>query len=143
MINNAVNVSLYRGTSPPTDEQGEGRKIAGGPLYAEGTVATLVIQAKVTPWSRGAIKDAQKWSLDNRRIGTLIDQAIKHGRFLGSEWCMAKPGGPWAACDAYKVLVSEWNPILHKDQNITYYLKFALSKTGQLLLSASNHPEGT
>ncbi|QTQ33515.1 Uncharacterized protein pbN1_35290 [Aromatoleum bremense] len=36
----------------------------------------------------------------------------------------------------------EWHHAAHKELRITYYLKFAISKTGSMLLSISNHPEG-
>ena len=45
-------------------------------------------------------------------------------------------------CDAYKVTQYEWIENAGKDMPVSYYLKFAISKTGQLLLMASNHPEG-
>ena len=45
-------------------------------------------------------------------------------------------------CDAYKVTHHEWNEQAHKVLPTTWYLKFAIGKTGQLLLMASNHPEG-
>jgi len=34
------------------------------------------------------------------------------------------------------------NDVDRKYLNVSYYLKFAISQTGQLLLMASNHPEG-
>ena len=143
MINNQTNGSLFRGGYPPVAEAGEGRKIAGGPLYSAVTVRDLAERTKVTLWSRGAAKDAQKWSLDIDRVGELICKALSQGCFLGSEWCVQQPNGPWAACDAYSVTVQEWTEATHSLMKVTYYLKFALGKTGQILLSASNHPEGT
>lgn len=46
-------------------------------------------------------------------------------------------------CDAYKVTRKEWIENAGKYIPMTYYLKFAISKTGHILLMASNHPEGT
>ena len=45
-------------------------------------------------------------------------------------------------CDAYSVTRQEWHEHAGKHLNVSYYLKFAISQTGQLLLMASNHPEG-
>jgi hypothetical protein len=142
VINNRIVVSLYRATDPPTNSNDK-RKIEGGPLYAIETLANLATDGKVIPWSNGALDDFQKWSLDNQQLGELICEALKRGRYVDSEWCTDKPGGNWAACDAYVVDVKQWVEHAHKDMYFSYYLKIALSKTGQVLLSASNHPEGT
>jgi hypothetical protein len=72
-----------------------------------------------------------------------IKVALNKGFYTGSEWCKAQPTGPWAACDAYTLSRDEWIEATHSYMHIDYYLKFAISKTGTLLLSASNHPQGT
>lgn len=141
MINNPIVVSMYR-TNPQKCEHDE-RKIYSGPLYATETLYELAAKAKVIPWSKGAIDDFQKWSFDNEELGQLICEALKRGKYIDSEWCINKPGGSWAACDTYLIHVKEWNEYAHKELANAYYLKIALNKTGQLLLSASNHPEGT
>lgn len=142
MINNPINVSLYRGSDPPCCLDAD-RKISGGPLYSVATIAILAQESKVKPWSVGAVADCQKWTLDNERVGELICEAVRNGRYIDSEWCVSKPGGPWAACDSYAVYVKEWISAAHKEMEVRYYLKLAISKTGQLILTASNHPEGT
>lgn len=143
MINNPINVSLYREAPPPDTEDGDGRKISGGPLYSSETISLLASSSKFQFWSNGAITDQRKWSLTVERAAYLVQEALVHGKFRNSEWCLARPGGPWAACDVYLVTTREWIEAAHKEMAITYYLKFAISKTGQMLLSASNHPERT
>ena len=143
VINNPINISLYRGTSPPDTEDGDGRKISDGPLYAPATINSIASNNKFQFWSNGAITDQRKWMLTVEYAAYLVQEAMKHGKFRNSEWCLAKPGGPWAACDVYLVTVKEWIKASNKEMAITYYLKFAISKTGQMLLSASNHPERT
>lgn len=93
-------------------------------------------------WTRGASRDAQKWKFDEQDCAELLVQALKTGQFLDSEWCQQQPQGPWAMCDAYKVTRYEWIEHAGKKMPVSYYLKFAINKTGQLLLMASNHPEG-
>ena len=47
--------------------------------------------------------------------------------------------GPWAACDAYVLVRTEHLPHLRKDMECEYYIKFAIGKTGTVLLLASCH----
>lgn len=102
----------------------------------------LLSATAVNFWSRGAVADQQKWKISAEDAADLVHAALHTGRYLGAEWCVQKPNGPWAACDAYVVSRVEWNPYASKDLTVTYYLKYAISKTGQVLLMASNHPEG-
>ena len=141
MINNRTNVSRYDG-SPPADASDQSRKIAGGPLYPKREVLALLSPTAVNFWSRGAVADQQKWKINAQDARDLVQAALHTGRYLGAEWCVQKADGPWAACDAYVVSRLEWNPHAHKDLTVTYYLKYAISKTGQVLLMASSHPEG-
>ena len=141
MIKNSMNVSRFDGTPPQNDD--EPRSILLGPLYPAFEVESLAESVNVSPWSNGAIKDAQKWCLSNEDIADLIQLAVTKGIYAGSEWCKAQPSGPWAACDVYTVSRLEWSDAAHKNMLYDYYLKFAISKTGTLLLSASNHPQGT
>ena len=140
MINALRNVSAYEG-SPP-DEGGD-RTISGGPLYAPDDLAALAGEDQVTFWSAGAIRDAAKWSLAVPDVAHLVERAVRQGRYRGSEWCIQKPNGPWAACDAYTVTVDEWVEATRRSMPVPYYLKFCIAKTGGVLLLVSNHPEGT
>ncbi len=142
MISRSLNVSHYAGEPPAAADGEPDRAIRGGPLYGKEEVLSLAASGQLRLWSSGAIRDAQKWAFALEDLCGLISLAIQRGRYLKSEWCEQKPNGPWAACDAYRVTRSEWNEAAHKDFELTYYMKFAISKTGQMLLSASNHPEG-
>lgn len=141
VINNRANVSRFSGLLPQSDD--EPREIDSGPLYMMADVQSLAATLRIHFWSRGAVADAQKWSLSIEDVAELIKLAMESGSYKGAEWCKAQPAGPWAACDAYTVSRLEWNQAAHKEMRISYYLKFAISKTGSVLLSASNHPEGT
>ncbi|PYF99755.1 hypothetical protein D893_02568 [Thioalkalivibrio sp. ALE21] len=139
MITGERNVSAYEG-SPPVDEND--RKIADGPLYDRAQVIALVRRKALSLWTRGAAEDAAKWMIDVPDVCRLVEQAVTQGRYIGSEWCIQKPGGPWVASDAYAVTVSEWNAHAQRELDTTWYLKFSISCTGNVLLSVSNHPEG-
>ena len=80
--------------------------------------------------------------MDLPGIATLIASAVQRGTFKCSEWCIRAAKGPWAACDVYTITQFEWNPFAMKELPTRYYVKFAVSNTGQMLLTVSNHPEG-
>lgn len=134
-----INVSRYNGTPPETEKDDRKRKIAGGPLYPADEVLALLANGEgtVTPWP-GCAKDMQKWSLDTRDALELIGLAVRHGKFIASEWCEHGLKGPWAACDAYRVFRHE--EIKYKKMLIEYYIKFAIAKSGILILLISFHP---
>jgi hypothetical protein len=144
MINNGrSNVSQYPGWLPDKVAGGGDRRISDSQIYDTAELLKLAEAENVQLWSNGARLDAAKWSLDISDISKLIVAAMKRGRFLGVEWCESKPGGPWAACEAWVITQREWVAAAGKDMDFTYYLKFAISRTGSILLMASNHPENT
>ena len=139
MISNRPDVSAYQGTPPA---EGDDRTIPGGPLYALGEVQALARSERLAFWSAGAIRDAEKWELDTADAARLVERAVQQGRYQGAQWCIQKPNGPWAACDAYTITVEEWVEAAHRSMPTTYYLKFCIARTGEMLLLVSNHPEG-
>jgi hypothetical protein len=138
VINNRANVSRFEGQVPSCETQ-QCRKIRRGPIYDKDEVILLCEARKIQLWTKGAIVDTQKWELDTDDIAEMIIYAMRRGRFRCSEWCIQKADGPWAACDVYTFTWSK----LNRFGAIGYYLKFAISKTGQMLLTVSIHPEGT
>ena len=144
MINNdQPNVSQFLGPVPEKVAGGGDRRISDAPIYDPDQLLALAQAENVTFWSKGARRDAVKWSLDIPDVSRLVVAALQGGRFLRSEWCQSKAGGPWAACEAWIITQREWVENASKYMDITYYLKFAISRTGRILLMASNHPENT
>lgn len=138
MVNNQLNVSAYQG-EPPV---GSGsRKIPGGPLYAANRVLEVLDKGEESTraWTRKCIGDLQKYALDGKDAVELLTEALQYGRYRDSEWCEQRPGGPWAACDAYTLVRKEWIPYAHKEFQIEYYIKFAIAKTGTVILLVSCH----
>jgi hypothetical protein len=138
MVNTTI-LSRYTGELPIND--GDDRKISGGPLYPIQDVLPILAtgEGAVRAWTEKCIRDMQKWTLEADDLCELIETALKTGRFLGAEWCVQKPNGPWAACDAYRLVRSEWIPNAHRYMDIAYYIKFAVSKTERVLLVVSCH----
>ena len=138
MVNTRI-VSRFTGDLPVSEFN---RKIAAGPLYPEEDVLSLLNSdaESIIAWTQKCISDVQKWSLDDSDLHELVKLAVTGGRFMGSEWCKQKPGGPWAACDAYVVIRSEWVQTARREMDIEYYIKFAVGKTGAILLLISCHP---
>jgi len=140
MVNNKI-VSQYTGELP--HNEGANRKIPGGPLYPAREVRAILEDygdQVVNVWTRKCAQDMQKWALDADDLCQLMKLALTTGRYLDSEWCEQRPNGPWAACDAYLVVRREWIQSAHKDMNIRYYIKFAMNRTGGVLLVVSCHP---
>lgn len=140
MVNNAMNVSAYAGVPPA--ETGDSRNyISGGPLYSVKDVLALldVGEKSTTLWTRQCTNDVQQLALDITGLQQLIREAVTRGHYVNSEWCVQKPTGPWAACDGYRLSREEWVEYAHKEMRYEYYVKFAISKTGKLVLLVSCH----
>lgn len=140
-----VNVCLYTGEEPPDDTSDDvDRKILRTePIYAADTILELAEASRVILWSRGAITEAQKWGFDNDDVCELVMAALRTGKYRESVWCLRGNGSKrtWAACDVYtfsRVEEVSWSA---QRQTMTYYVKLAIGRTGQMLLIASCHPE--
>ena len=137
MVNDKV---VSRFTGVPTREAGG--IIQKAPLYPVDEVLRLLGERGsegVTYWTRDCVRDVRNLVLDPEDVVDLIKHAVNAGRFLNAQWCQQKPEGPWAACDAYSVVRREWIPAAFKDFDIKYYVKFALSRSGKVLLLISCH----
>jgi len=138
MVNNVTNVSAYQGT-PPQD--GANLTISGGPIYSVADVEAALAngESSIVAWTRKCTNDVQSLSLDADDLAELVRLAIHSGQFKGSQWCKQRPSGPWAACDAYRLNRLEWAEYANKEMHFSYYIKFALSKTGAIVLLVSCH----
>lgn len=141
MVNNTI---LSRFTAAlPTNGSIAARRIKGGGLYDRLEVLEMLdgkSSEVVIPWTRKCGEDLQKFAMNRSDAAHLLLLCMREGIFLGSEWCQQKPNGAWAACDAYTVAYREWNEAARKNFLIEYYLKFAIGRTGKVLLVASCHP---
>lgn len=139
MVNKTI-VSGFTGDLPL--DEGACRKIAGGPLYPAGEVLALLAREReqaIELWTRKCKSDVQKYGLNLDDLHGLLDEAVGNGNYRGSEWCVQRPNGPWAACDVYRLFRNEWIEYAHKFMKMEYYLKFAMARSGQLLLLVSCH----
>lgn len=140
MVNKTI-VSRFTGNFPL--DEGAPRKIAEGPLYPATEVLALLAESgaqAVSAWTRKCQSDMQKWSLDTDDLCELMEIALRSGHFRGAEWCVQRPNGPWAACDAYSLVRREWVAHARREIDMEYYIKFAIAKTGKVLLVVSCHP---
>jgi hypothetical protein len=122
--------------------EGENRKIAGGPLYPAQEVLALLTREQeraIVLWTRKCKSDVQKYELNLDELYVFLAEALRNGSYRGSEWCVQCPNGPWAACDVYSLVRNEWIKNAHKFMKMEYYLKFAVARSGQLLLLVSCH----
>lgn len=138
MVNTLINVSAYQGGLPQSDGD---RVINEGPLYNVQDLLVILQQGdeKTIPWTRDCISDLQKLAYDTADARELIRDAVTQGQYLNSLWCVQRPTGPWAACDAYRLVRSEWIEYAYKEMRVEYYIKFAIGKNGKILLLVSCH----
>ncbi len=135
MVNN---VSAYQGQLPgqgATDTQ----RLIPGPIYSAADVLAVLSSGSTIPWTRDCTRDLQDLAFDDGDIQELIRAAVQEGCYINSQWCVQRPTGPWAACDAYQLSRQEWNQYAHKELRVDYYVKFAIGKTGKILLLVSAH----
>lgn len=137
-------VVLSQYTSDPPEEA-ERTKIPGGPLYALGAVAALAEQLQILLWTTRCIAKVRdlyelmrhEYDSELEMVARLLT-SLHTARYIDSEWCDNGKGG-LAACDAYEVRVEETLATTGRTQKTAYFIKFALSKTGQIVLVASCH----
>jgi hypothetical protein len=125
-------------TSPPV-ELGTGRiKIDGGPLYDLSRVQSLAMGGGLNTWTDRCDKTIYElFGGDLDAVASLMF-ALQSSNYRDSEWC-SNGRNAWAACDAYSIRRVEWVATVNKEMPIEYFLKFAVSKTGQLVLLVSCH----
>ncbi len=129
------NLSAYPGEPP---REGDPRKIPGGPLYTLSEVQSLTHQpGALNLWTRRCSTTVAALGLDTDDVGALIRELTERD-YRDSEWC-ENGRGAWAACDAYTLRRLEFRETVGKSFATEYYLKFALAKTGALLLMVSCH----
>ena len=129
-------VSEYS-SNPPTES---GRvKISDGPLYSLARVQALIQnENQLQAWTEKCRKDVRKWFDDDWQCVVDLLGNLESGDYIDSEWC-ENGRGAIAACDAYRYRVTEIAPATGKPVRMEYFLKFAVSKTGTLVLMVSCH----
>lgn len=131
---NYIIVSDYSGGSTPGDRV----KIGGGPLYSLERVQGLVSKSGgLLLWTRKCSRDVANLTWDEDDVAELI-QSLTTSDYKDSEWC-DNGKGAWAACDAYTIRRREWVEAARKEMTVEYFLKFAIGKTGALVLMVSCH----
>lgn len=121
-------------------------KISGGPLYPRDEVKALANPAQLKLVTRKCIQDVRnlyegvrdEYDSDLAMAADLLLRLDTAGRYVDSEWCDNGKGG-LAACDAYEVRRADLIPATGERRQVRYFVKFAVGKTGQLLLMVSCH----
>ena len=123
--------------NPPQGEVGR-TKISNGPLYDLLRVQALAGDSQLNAWTEKCRKDVRKWFDDDlERVANLI-LTLKPKDYIDSEWC-ENGKGAIAACDAYSLNMTETAPATGKPVQMEYFVKFAVSKNGALVLIVSCH----
>jgi hypothetical protein len=133
---NFVVVSAYDADSPAQP----GRvKIAGGPLYDLARVQAIVtVDGQLLAWTQKCRKDVYNlFDADLDAVADLVC-SLQASDYIDSEWC-ENGQRAIAACDAYRLRRLERMPSTGKTLPVTYFLKFAIGKTGRVVLMMSCH----
>lgn len=109
--------------------EGGNRKISDGPLYPVEEVIELLKTAHLNFATRKTKNDILNLEWDEVDVAKYLHKAVSHGHYLSSEWAWLKSGVSCAACDAYRL----------NEGDLSYYFKFAIGKTGALILIVSCH----
>jgi hypothetical protein len=132
---NFNNISEYSKSSPL---MGGGEKIVGGPLYDLTRVKLIAKDGSgLVLWTQDCVRDVRELGWDADDVAALMER-LTVAHYIDSEWC-ANGRGAWAACDAYSVGALEWVGTARKELRIEYFVKFAISKLGRLVLTVSCH----
>lgn len=128
-------VSEYSGALPA---EGASRKIAGGPLYDLARIHALAGAVHgVRFWTRSSELEALDLNIDTEDVAQWLLELTPRD-YRDSEWC-EDGRRAWAACDAYVLRRSEWIAAAHKYMPVDYFLKFAIARSGALILMVSCH----
>jgi len=134
MMVNFIIVSEYSGGPAPGDRV----KIGGDPLYSLERVQGLVSKAgSLFLWTTKCRRDVPNLGWVEDDVADLI-RSLNPSDYKDSEWC-DNGRGAWAACDAYVIRRREWIEAARKEMTVEYFLKFAIGKTGTLVLMVSCH----
>lgn len=133
MVNSKI-ISEYSGGPDPGDRV----KIGVEPLYPLDRVKALAADPRqVRLWTKKVAKDVLNLNWSEFDVAELLVELRPH-QYIDSEWC-TNGFGVWAACDAYEVTRREWVKTVNKEMNMVYFVKFAIGKTGALVLVVSCH----
>ncbi len=132
------NVSAYTASEPPAAADADRKIRTPRPLYsAEAVIAAA--NGSIAAWTERCTRQARDLGFDDDELLDLLRETLRQGGYKDSEWCEQSSEGPWAACDAYAMRRQEWNDRAFKYLGCEYYVKFAIAKTGTVLLLVSCH----
>lgn len=135
-----VNNSEHPKHRLPPYKNGEPTEInnGGAPLYPLDQVKQIAVAAAIRLVTDKCINDlANKLTWDNDHVAHLFNQ-LTSANYYKSEWCRTN-ANMYLPCDAYVLNRMEYIYAAQKQLNCEYYVKFAVSTNGQLLLIVSCH----
>ncbi len=95
-------------------------------------------ETQLFTWTEKCRKDVFKlFDDDLAKVAGLI-RCLKGSDYIDSEWCENRKNAI-AACDAYSMRRAEMIATTQKIMTVEYFLKFAIGKTGKLMLLVSCH----
>ena len=89
-------------------------------------------------WTVKCIKDVRNLFEDDLEQVAALLLALKTSDYVDSEWC-ENGKNALAACDAYRLYRQEVMPATGKSMTVGYFVKYAIGKTGRVVLMVSCH----
>ena len=133
------NVVLSEYSSNPPVVAGRVKILGTGPLYQLTRVQAIAAnENQLKLWTQKCIHDVNRlFDSDLAQVAELV-ACLKESDYIDSEWC---ENGRLAlvACDAYRIRRTFVAQATGKRMPIEYFLKFAIGKTGNLVLMVSCH----
>lgn len=126
-------------SSTPPKQSGRMKIDVDVPLYDLARVQALAAhEDQIFLWTAKCRKDVLNlFDSDLAQVAELI-QALTAADYIDSEWC-ENGRGALAACDAYRICRQETMPATGRSMTVSYFVKFAIGKTGRLVLMVSCH----
>jgi hypothetical protein len=139
MVNNLNNVGKFQALPVPNNIK-TGRIKVDGPLYSKEETLAMIGQITIRPATRTCTLRTQELGLDSQEsLKEFLRDALFLGQYIDSEWC-ALSLTSCAACDAYCFKRKEENYRMTTGfMEIEYFVKYAISKVGTVMLLVSCH----
>lgn len=123
----------------PPEQAGRVKIDTVAPLYDLARVQALAAdENQLFLWTAKCRRDVL--NLFDSDLGLVAEllQGLRPSDYRDSEWC-ENGKGALAACDAYGIRRRETIPATGQTLTVDYYVKFAIGKTGRLVLLVSCH----
>ncbi|THB63506.1 MAG: hypothetical protein D6B27_12110 [Gammaproteobacteria bacterium] len=139
-------VSKYTESPPLSNKATDKERFirnSGNPIYSKDEVIEAIrSNAKIAPYTERCINNLSILNLEIKDMPELLMKVVNSGEHINSQWCLNTKGTTWAASDSYVYRYEHYIEHIHKYLPCEYYVKFAIGKTGNIILLVQIHQPG-